>query len=501
MFKRLWLFFRIAVLSLLIALVIDRNADHDNSIRGRIALATRGERFDFAVWELGAIFSKAKQEFFGYHAYISEDKRKKLVLEYFALQSQLWSLEQQIESASQNPPASTLPDLQADYEKTQAELKSRRPLVEHIIEGQVSTVLQDEGITVLGQVVPPVTMHFLNPPNVLVVSPRDEIRQYTTVVLNPEEFTYRVELEARVAEAIPEMSVWITRIGGIGVWPAMVTETDRAVVAFEITAHEWTHHYLIFFPLGMQYLSSEETRIINETTATLIGNEVGNKVIQKFYQEELAQGVVYLQPVPDYRLLLAGINNHRPRPQLDHWGDGLFYTPYEISRSLTRSTVDYLMDVQGKDAGQFILNRRVQQYALLGYAPSADPNLPPPDTDQRQWLHHTRVMADYLLALGKVPAAEYVMANGRQHTGLRVLNQAWFAFNAGYQDNPIIEIRADGSTELVTEGGGGDPIGAAIYEIRARSSSLETFLQIMRGITTSSELFDTLNRLRTEQTP
>jgi hypothetical protein len=93
------------------------------------------------------------------------------------------------------------------------------------------------------------------------------------------------------------------------------------------------------------------------------------------------------------------------------------------------------------------------------------------------------------------------MANGRQHTGLRVLNQAWFAFNAGYQDNPILEIRADGSTELVTEGGGGDPIGAAIYEIRARSSNLEAFLQIMRGITTSSELFDTLDRLRAEQAP
>ncbi len=488
-------FWRIFLLLLLIALVIDRNADHDTSVRGRIALVTRGERFDFAVWEIQAILNKAQQELFGYHAYISEDKRKQLVLEYFTLQGQLWALEQQIEAESLQPSGLSLADLQANYENIQKELESRRPLVEHIIEGQVSAVLQDEGFDVLGQIIPPVTMHFLNPPQVLVVSPRDEIRQYTTLVLKPADFTHRVALEAQIAQAVPEMSVWITRIGGIGVWPAMVMETDRAVVAFEITAHEWSHHYLIFFPLGMQYLSSEETRIINETTATVVGNEIGNKVIEKFYQDELIQGQVYLQPAPDYRLLLAAVENPQ-RPQIDHWGDSPIYTPYDTSRSVTRAMLDYLLEVKSAPEVQFILNRRVQQYGLLGYAPPADPNLPPPDTDQRQWLHHTRVMTDYLLALDNVPAAEFVMANGRQHTGMRVLNQAWFAFNSGYQDNPVVESRADGSTILVTEGGGGSPIGAAIYEIRARSGSLKEFLQIMRGITTSTELFNTLERLR-----
>jgi hypothetical protein len=97
-----------------------------------------------------------------------------------------------------------------------------------------------------------------------------------------------------------------------------------------------------------------------------------------------------------------------------------------------------------------------------------------------------------------VDAAEATMEIGRQHSGLRVLNQAWFAFNAGYQANPVIQQQPNGSTILATEGGGGDPIGAAIYEIRARSSSLKDFMDIMRGITTRDELLAALAEIRQE---
>jgi len=65
------------------------------------------------------------------------------------------------------------------------QLQEKQALVEHIIEGQVSAVLAEEGFALWGQPLPPVTMHFLDIPDVLVVSPRDEIRQVTTVTLKP----------------------------------------------------------------------------------------------------------------------------------------------------------------------------------------------------------------------------------------------------------------------------------------------------------------------------
>jgi hypothetical protein len=106
---------------------------------------------------------------------------------------------------------------------------------------------------------------------------------------------------------------------------------------------------------------------------------------------------------------------------------------------------------------------------------------------------------DYLLHLGKVVAAEVVMDQGEVQSGLRVLNQAWFAFNVGYQGNPVIQQQPDGTPILVTSGGGGDPIGAAIYEMRARAGSLKAFLEIMRGISTRAELMTALEKLRQAQ--
>jgi hypothetical protein len=43
-------------------------------------------------------------------------------------------------------------------------------------------------------------------------------------------------------------------------------------------AHEWLHHYLVFYPLGADYWSSQEAREINETTAEMIGAEIGSQI-------------------------------------------------------------------------------------------------------------------------------------------------------------------------------------------------------------------------------
>jgi hypothetical protein len=354
-------------------------------------------------------------------------------------------------------------------------------LAEHIIEGQVSAVLQDEGFATLGQILPPVTMHFLDAPDVLVVSPRDQIQQEMTVTLNPMPFNNRIALEGGVAESVPDLSVWITPVGGVGVWPAMVQQTDHAVIAFEVTAHEWAHHYLTFFPLGQSYFASPDARIINETTASVFGDEIGNRVIETFYAEELAAGQVLLRDIPDYRVLLAAVNG-TTQPTIIAAVDGRD----DVSQfhEENRHLADYLLSIRMESAAQRILDLRAGEWM-----PPVDPNGPRSEEDGRGWIHHTRVTADYLLSLGRVDAAELVMENGRQHTGLRVLNQAWFAFNAGYQDNPGIETRPDGSTAIITAGGGGDPIGAAIYEIRARSENLHEFMVIMRDITTREELF------------
>ncbi|NJL96004.1 MAG: hypothetical protein HC915_20870 [Anaerolineae bacterium] len=276
--RRLWIAARLLFIFVGMALLLDQDHEDMRGVQARLLGATRHHSFNFVQWEVDALLSKARQEFWGYHAYIPEAERNALVLGYFDRKRQVFQLEEQIEAATGTNPAAVAA-LSQERDTLRAGLAEDQALVEHIIEGQVSAVLQEEGFAWLGQVLPPVTMRFLDIPDVLVVSPRHEIRQYTTLVLDPQDFASRVALEGQVAAALPEMAVWLTPVGGVGIYPSMVMETDRAVVAFEITAHEWVHHYLIFFPLGLEYLSRDETRIINETTASLVGDEIGNRVV------------------------------------------------------------------------------------------------------------------------------------------------------------------------------------------------------------------------------
>ena len=64
-------------------------------------------------------------------------------------------------------------------------------------------------------------------------------------------------------------------IGGLATYPSMVLDDDSPEQVLAAVAHEWLHQYLIFYPLGQGYWSSQETREINETTADMVGQEVG----------------------------------------------------------------------------------------------------------------------------------------------------------------------------------------------------------------------------------
>jgi hypothetical protein len=75
------------------------------------------------------------------------------------------------------------------------------------------------------------------------------------------------------------VSSLVAPIGGLATYPAMVLEDDSAQRVLAAIAHEWMHQYLVFYPLGAGYWNSQETREINETTAEMIGQEVGNSVV------------------------------------------------------------------------------------------------------------------------------------------------------------------------------------------------------------------------------
>ncbi len=122
---------------------------------------------------------------------------------------------------------------------------------------------------------PPIDVDIGEPLRVLAVSPRDEVRLVRSILLTsdlePEEYG---RLEAMV-ESSGEWSAWVTSIGGVALYPAPVVSSRNYLRTLQIMAHEWTHHYLGFYPLGLSYGRGSDMRTINETVADIVGDELG----------------------------------------------------------------------------------------------------------------------------------------------------------------------------------------------------------------------------------
>jgi hypothetical protein len=119
----------------------------------------------------------------------------------------------------------------------------------------------------------------------LILSPRDVIRQDADISLNPSITLEEVQtLETRVEREL-NVSALVVPIGGVGIYPTMVSESTSLTWITEVIAHEWVHNYLTIHPLGLRYYSSPELRTMNETTASILGSEFGRLTLEKYYPD------------------------------------------------------------------------------------------------------------------------------------------------------------------------------------------------------------------------
>ena len=168
----------------------------------------------------------------------------------------------------------------------------RQPLAEAILEEQVSCTLISEGFGVLGQELPPVSVHFTPLPTLLIVSPRDRIERIFSLGLRHGlDAAQRETIEEQV-DSSQDVSSLVTNVGGLAAYPAMLLESSSLNWVADVTAHEWTHHYLTPLPLGWNYGTAPETRTINETVASIVGEEAGRSMVARYYPE-------FLPPEPE----------------------------------------------------------------------------------------------------------------------------------------------------------------------------------------------------------
>jgi hypothetical protein len=250
-----------------------------------------GKRFDFAGWEVDALLSKLAHSLVAPQRYMDEPARHDFFLGYLGLVADIHRLEWEIHQAYTSPdvedPKAATADLRAQLAELRAEEEARQPLAEAILEEQTACILVDDEFGVLGQEFPPVGAHFTPLPLLLVVSPRDHIENIFDLDLRHGlDMAQREAIEEQV-DVSHDVSSLVTGIGGLAAYPAMLLESDSLNWVAEVTAHEWTHHYLAPRPLGWNYDAAPETRTINETVASIVGKEAGRRMIARYYPELL----------------------------------------------------------------------------------------------------------------------------------------------------------------------------------------------------------------------
>ncbi|MCC6297670.1 MAG: hypothetical protein IT314_00115 [Anaerolineales bacterium] len=352
----------------------------------RVRAFTRGIEFDYPSWVWDASWLKVEQNAIGLPYLFDRETNKQIVFEYLRTTQRLMEVEAALERVFADPAITDKESKSALLRAQQAELLKRQealaPLAEAAFQTQITEALAELNLTTSGQPIPPVLYHTTPTPLALIVSRRDVIQQVANISVAPTlTLDDQIALENRVAASL-DVSTLTVPIGGVGVYPTMITETTNLPWLLDTIAHEWTHNYLNLRPLGINYSATPETRTMNETTASIAGNEIGTYVIQKYFPE----------------LALT--------------------QPTETASS------------------------RRDDWVAFGFLPlpSSGFNEDPP-FDFRAEMHETRVTADQLLAEGKIEEAESYMEERRQvfwQNGylLRKLNQAYFAFHGAYADVP-----------------------------------------------------------------
>lgn len=325
----------------------------------RVRAYTRDIEFDYVSWMLDAARIKIEQGAVGMPGYLNRESSKVAVSDYLHITQQIIQGEDALNrvyaDASITDKDAASSQIRAELDKLYKQQNALAPIAEAVLQGQVSQVAADFGLTLLGQPIPTVLYHSSPVPNALIVSPRDHIEQIGNISITTDlSIDQQVALEGRVDNGL-DVSSLVVPIGGVGVYPTMIMRTTDLTWLVSTIAHEWTHNYLEFRPLGLLYDHTPELRTMNETTADISGNEIGAEVIRRYYPE------LQSASLPDLNLLGLSQNHPNPgdlkRPVFD----------FRAEMHTTRVTADALLAAGKITEAEAYMEQRRQIFVQNGY--------------------------------------------------------------------------------------------------------------------------------------
>ncbi|MDH7488082.1 MAG: hypothetical protein QHH80_01065 [Anaerolineae bacterium] len=273
---------------------------HTKVLEQRLEVLTAGKRFSVAAWEVQALTDKAAQLVRGSRR---DEGDTALVREFFDVAGRIGALRAEAErlAAQKLHMSARASEIQAELKTLYAKRDALEDDAEDVLALQVTRALRENELytRILGWNIiwPPVTSEFVDLPLLLVISPRERIERRVDYLLDPDLTV--AEMEA-IEDAVRDMgySGLVTHIGGLATYPAMIPEIYGLGFVLDTMPHEWVHDFLAFYPLGWAYGTSHEMTTMNETTADIVGEEIGQYLARRYYPEYVREPQPSPTPAP-----------------------------------------------------------------------------------------------------------------------------------------------------------------------------------------------------------
>lgn len=262
-------------------------------------------KYSVVQWEVGNFFAKWLHSAEGILAGrgLEEHEKRELVARYFLLGEEERRLEGMISEIglpTDGEETTALEEYAVELAATREERAGIRDDVEERLEAALDEAIGREDLFPsglfrdIGINFPPVDFRLEPSPRALIVSPRDRIETVEATLLVPGITEEEMDAIERRIHAEEDLSAIIVGTGGVATFPAVINARYSLRTTMRIAAHEWMHHYLFFRPLGQAYGRNTEMTTINETVASIFGDELGDLVSREF--EAGANASIPLKP-------------------------------------------------------------------------------------------------------------------------------------------------------------------------------------------------------------
>jgi hypothetical protein len=277
------------ITAILMAVCLTHSAPPPPTTGEKLRFITEADHFDFTTWTIDASWIKLQQNVIGSPDYFSFRNQRQIVFDYLVTVIEIEQIERDLELIYADPsivdPDHESADERAELTRLVTRQNDLAPLAEATLERQITAILIENDLHLGGQIIPWVLAHITPLPKNLILSRRDKIEQISNILVRPDLTVDEMEkIEVDVDQKLDASSL-IEEIGGVGTYPSMILRNPDPIWLISTFAHEWIHNYLELRPLGQNYGTTPELRTMNETTASIVGDEIGLLVIERFYPD------------------------------------------------------------------------------------------------------------------------------------------------------------------------------------------------------------------------